>query len=171
MTTYYIYRNDSHSYGFNRPLNLSTVFNTDLDEYLAHVYLHQMKIKPLRVNCTVAPLAEGCPLANVSTSMSNKTQLVPNSITNNYYTNLAQQHQQIIIINISKNLPITNDPRFMHYVDCISEYSDRMSVVNEQNNKSNKKIIQSYDYDYLPCHYLQQNENKLPSNPILMTSN
>ncbi|UJR13027.1 hypothetical protein I4U23_000054 [Adineta vaga] len=146
MTNYYIFRNGSHSYGFYRPLNYSDIFNNDMDEHLAQLYLHRMKIKPLRVNCTVAPFAEGCPLANTTTSMFNRTQLFTHSLSNNYFTDLAQQYRQTIIISLilvfmllllltfivrrllsnkTKSFSPTSllDSKFLQFVSCVDAYT------------------------------------------------
>jgi len=101
---YYFYKNDSHLYVVRKPYNDNFTELDILRRYLSERYINWNQIKPTLVNCTVAPMAEGCSLNQTTLLTNNDTQSLDSKTSNTtilinpLLTVLVQQHQQILII-------------------------------------------------------------------------
>lgn len=100
---FYYYLNDSHHYILPQPAEHWRLQNERYRDILPQIAIHTMKIRPVFVNCTLAPLAEQC--ANSSTTLikvvneSLTTPLTPkSSIQYQSFTSFPQQHQQYLIV-------------------------------------------------------------------------
>ena len=106
MSKYHFYSNDSHFYAFPK---LDPPLRTLGEQYYEHVLLldiHARNIKPIFVNCSVAPLAADCSRGNATLAANTTKQSfisdAPNSSNpiNQILGTLTRQHQQAMIIGI-----------------------------------------------------------------------
>jgi hypothetical protein len=106
MSFHYVLKNDSHLFVARKPASYRPTGDHWKDEILGELYIRTMNIKPILVNCTVAPLAEGCSPSNSTNNL--KTLIKPvishlsNSLMSMYksFINSMQKHLHIIIIII-----------------------------------------------------------------------
>lgn len=96
MSAYYFYKNDSHLYVVKKPHRPSPTEDDYLNEYFGQWYLHLGKIKPLLVNCTVAPLAEECLTLHNGSNSSVSTL----SYMDQWIKQLLHQHAYTLLISM-----------------------------------------------------------------------
>jgi len=96
--SYYSYKNDSHLYVIKKPVVKLQTIGDLINDSLGQLYLREHKIKPIMVNCTVAPQAEDCILIRhkLMDSIQNNSSMA----INRFFTIISKQHRQVVSISI-----------------------------------------------------------------------
>lgn len=96
MSSYYFYKNESHLYVYKKPHRPSPTEDDFLNEYFGQLHLRLDKVKPLLVNCTVAPLAEECLTAQNGSNATVSTL----AYMDQWIQQLIHQHAYSLLVSL-----------------------------------------------------------------------
>ncbi|CAF4094599.1 unnamed protein product [Rotaria magnacalcarata] len=171
---YYVFKNKSHLYVVQTE---NVTYLTDaqkMTEQIGRLHIHENNIKPILINCTIAPLAKDCLHRNMSFHTENLTKSSINA-TDQLLDTLIQQYRHTIIISILLVLvflfilifsirKLLNVIQKSNETNSISHYAStefqqnhsfQMASIYDEFDDikiDNKEMIRSYTYDYLPSN-------------------
>ncbi|CAF2087068.1 unnamed protein product [Rotaria magnacalcarata] len=170
---YYVFKNNSHLYVVQAENVTYLTHAQKMTEQIGRLHIHENNIKPILINCTIAPLAKDCLHRNMPFHTENLTKSSINT-TDQFLDTLVQQHRHTIIISILMVLvfllilifsirKLLNVIQKSNKTNSISHYA---STEFQQNHSfqmastyefddikiDNKQMIRSHTYDYLPSN-------------------